>query len=173
MFEVLDHPLIKGFSPEGDVEFYSFDEAVCRHERWRSRCREIHGMLISLSTSAESQRATVIRDILANWGIDPSVQTPDQFCGPPWMQTGTKPPRLRSAERGRPPDARRRRLLNAIVPALTANGRMIRGGGGFQTRFENTLIVTAEQLRLLEEAGFVAAGPSGKKTSMARGKTKP
>jgi hypothetical protein len=37
-----------------------------------------------------------------------------------------------------------------------AIGMLMRMGGGFQTRFENTLIVNATQLRALEEAGFVA-----------------
>jgi hypothetical protein len=43
-------------------------------------------------------------------------------------------------------------------------------GGAFQTRFENTLIVNAEQRRVLEEAGFVAANGRGqKKTRKASG----
>lgn len=33
---------------------------------------------------------------------------------------------------------------------------LMRNGGGFQTRFERTLIVNAEQRRTLEKAGFVA-----------------
>ena len=46
-------------------------------------------------------------------------------------------------------------------------------GGGFQTRFENTLIVTPEQRRVLEEAGVVAATGNGRKTRKGRGeKTK-
>ena len=53
-----------------------------------------------------------------------------------------------------------------------AIGLLIRLGGGFQTRFENTLIVTAEQRRILEEAGFVDTSPSRKNASKARGKTK-
>ncbi len=37
----------------------------------------------------------------------------------------------------------------------TAIGMLLRMGGGFQTRFERTLIVNAEQLRLLKDAGLV------------------
>lgn len=44
-------------------------------------------------------------------------------------------------------------------------------GGGFQTRFENTLIVNAAQRRALEQAGFVAANGSGPKRRQARGET--
>jgi hypothetical protein len=47
---------------------------------------------------------------------------------------------------------------------------LIRLGGGFQTRFENTLIVNAEQRRILEAAGFVAANGSERKTRKPRGK---
>ncbi|MCI0377339.1 MAG: hypothetical protein L0215_07025 [Gemmataceae bacterium] len=35
-------------------------------------------------------------------------------------------------------------------------------GGGFQTRFERTLIVNAKQRRVLEEAGVVANGTASK-----------
>lgn len=34
---------------------------------------------------------------------------------------------------------------------------LLQSGGGFQTRFERTLIVNQEQRRALEQAGFVAA----------------
>ena len=53
-----------------------------------------------------------------------------------------------------------------------AIGLLIRLGGGFQTRHENTLIVTREQLRILEELDFVDTSPSEKEESEARGKTK-
>ena len=42
-------------------------------------------------------------------------------------------------------------------------------GGGFQTRFERTLIVNAEQRRVLERAGYVAANGTGPKPRKARG----
>jgi hypothetical protein len=53
-----------------------------------------------------------------------------------------------------------------------AIGLLIRLGGGFQTRYQNMLIVTGEQLRILEAAGFVDAGPAEEKASKPRGKTK-
>ena len=53
-----------------------------------------------------------------------------------------------------------------------AIGLLIRLGGGFQTRYQNMLIVTGEQLRILEEAGFVDAGPAEEKAGKSRGKTK-
>ncbi len=42
-------------------------------------------------------------------------------------------------------------------------------GGGFQTRFERTLIVNWEQRRALEQAGFVAANGDRQKTRKGRG----
>jgi hypothetical protein len=51
-----------------------------------------------------------------------------------------------------------------------AIGMLIRMGGGFQTRFENTLIVNAKQLRVLEEAGFVEANGTESKSRKGRGK---
>jgi hypothetical protein len=42
-------------------------------------------------------------------------------------------------------------------------------GGGFQTRFERTLIVNAQQRRILEEAGCVAANGEGDKARKERG----
>jgi hypothetical protein len=42
-------------------------------------------------------------------------------------------------------------------------------GGGFQTRFERTLIVNLQQQRLLEDAGFVAANGARHKTRKDRG----
>ena len=46
---------------------------------------------------------------------------------------------------------------------------LLQMGGGFQTRFERTLIVNFEQRRALEEAGFVAANGTGQKTGKGRG----
>jgi hypothetical protein len=46
---------------------------------------------------------------------------------------------------------------------------LLQRGGGFQTRFERTLIVNAEQRRALEEAGVVAANGREKKTRKVRG----
>ena len=46
---------------------------------------------------------------------------------------------------------------------------LLRMGGGFQTRFERTLIVNAEQRRALQKAGVVAANDDGQKTSAIRG----
>ena len=37
-----------------------------------------------------------------------------------------------------------------------AIGLLLQTGGGFQTRFPHTLLVTAEQRRVLDEAGCVA-----------------
>ena len=45
-------------------------------------------------------------------------------------------------------------------------------GGGFQTRFERTLIVSAEQRRALEEAGFVASNGTNKTRKAHGEKTK-
>jgi hypothetical protein len=42
-------------------------------------------------------------------------------------------------------------------------------GGGFQTRFERTLIVNPEQRRALEEAGCVAANGTAKKARKGSG----
>ena len=42
-------------------------------------------------------------------------------------------------------------------------------GGGFQTRFQRTLIVNSTQRRVLEEAGFVAANGAGPKMRKGRG----
>ena len=44
-----------------------------------------------------------------------------------------------------------------------AIGMLLRRGGGFQTRFERTLIVNAEQRRVLEEAGLVERNGAGRK----------
>lgn len=46
---------------------------------------------------------------------------------------------------------------------------LLQRGGGFQTRFERTLIVTPEQQRALKEAGFVAANGATEKTRNGRG----
>ena len=40
---------------------------------------------------------------------------------------------------------------------------LLNSGGGFQTRFERTLIVNQEQRRALEQAGFVANGAEHKR----------
>lgn len=40
---------------------------------------------------------------------------------------------------------------------------LLQRGGAFQTRFEHTLIVNAEQRRVLQEAGLVAANGKGQK----------
>ena len=40
---------------------------------------------------------------------------------------------------------------------------LLQSGGGFQTRFERTLVVNVEQKRALEQAGFVAANGAGHK----------
>jgi hypothetical protein len=47
---------------------------------------------------------------------------------------------------------------------------LLKKGDGFQTRFERTLIVNAEQERALQEAGFVAANGSGHPARNGRGK---
>jgi hypothetical protein len=54
----------------------------------------------------------------------------------------------------------------------SAIGLLIRLGGGFQTRFEHTLIVNREQLRILEAAEFVETNDSEKEPSKSRGKKK-
>jgi hypothetical protein len=46
---------------------------------------------------------------------------------------------------------------------------LLQMGGGFQTRFERTLIVNAKQQRILQEAGFVAAKDTGAKPRKSRG----
>ncbi len=46
---------------------------------------------------------------------------------------------------------------------------LLQSGGGFQTRFERTLIVNPEQRRALQEVGFVAANGTGLKTRKGRG----
>ena len=48
---------------------------------------------------------------------------------------------------------------------------LLRMGGGFQTQFERTLIVNAEQQRALQEAGLVAKNGTGPKMSKGRGQT--
>jgi hypothetical protein len=40
---------------------------------------------------------------------------------------------------------------------------LLKMGGAFQTRFEDTLIVSPSQRRALEEAGFVAQNGAGEK----------
>jgi hypothetical protein len=47
---------------------------------------------------------------------------------------------------------------------------LIQRGGAFQTRFENTLIVGANQQRALEAAGFVAANGAEEKPRKYSGK---
>jgi len=47
---------------------------------------------------------------------------------------------------------------------------LLRGGEGFQTRFERTLIVNPRQRRVLEEAGVVANG-AGSNARKRRGQT--
>jgi hypothetical protein len=130
-YQVLYHPLLKSLSPEGDVEVYSREEAICPHGRWTRYCEETYGMLVRLPT-AESQRATTLRRILAGWGVDPSVQTPGQFCSDAYMingntgakmyHAGSAPAAVRPRQVGRPRDERRWRLLTGIVPTLRANG---------------------------------------------------
>ena len=41
---------------------------------------------------------------------------------------------------------------------------LLQMGGGFQTRFQRTLVVNSEQRRVLEEAGCVAGNGSAPKT---------
>jgi len=50
-----------------------------------------------------------------------------------------------------------------------AIGLLLQKGGGFQTRFPHTLLVTAEQRRVLDDAGCVAANGSAPKTRKGRG----
>jgi hypothetical protein len=47
---------------------------------------------------------------------------------------------------------------------------LLRMGGGFQTRFERTLIVNAQQRHVLEEAGCVAANGDGLQAGKGPGK---
>jgi hypothetical protein len=49
---------------------------------------------------------------------------------------------------------------------------LVRMGGSFQTAFERTLIVNAEQKHALEEAGFIKATDSGTKQNGKKKKTK-
>jgi len=49
---------------------------------------------------------------------------------------------------------------------------LLRRGGGFQTRFERTLLVNSEQERALEEAGCVATNGTRKKTRKSSGEKK-
>ena len=53
-----------------------------------------------------------------------------------------------------------------------AIGLLIRLGGGFQTRHENTLIVNREQLRILKAAEFVEINGSKEETGKNRGTKK-
>jgi hypothetical protein len=53
-----------------------------------------------------------------------------------------------------------------------AIGLLLQMGGGFQTRFERTLIVTPQQQQALKEAGFVAANGTEPKERKDRGKKK-
>jgi hypothetical protein len=50
-----------------------------------------------------------------------------------------------------------------------AIGLLLRMGGGFQTRFERTLIVNEQQRRVLEEAGCVASNGTEPTTRKGRG----
>ncbi len=45
-----------------------------------------------------------------------------------------------------------------------AIGMLIRLGGGFQTRHERILVVNSQQLRILEDAGFVESNGTAKAT---------
>jgi hypothetical protein len=47
---------------------------------------------------------------------------------------------------------------------------LLRAGGTFQTRFENTLIVGRDQQRALEQAGFLAVNGAKAKSRKGRGK---
>lgn len=53
-----------------------------------------------------------------------------------------------------------------------AIGLLIRCGGGFQTRYEHTLIVNSKQKEILEAAGLVETGKSEKKMSKNNGQKK-
>ena len=46
---------------------------------------------------------------------------------------------------------------------------LLQMGGGFQTRFEHTLIVNSAQRRALEKAGLVAVNGADQKTRTHRG----
>ena len=46
---------------------------------------------------------------------------------------------------------------------------LLQMGGGFQTRYERTLIVNAEQRQVLQTAGFVATNGTGHKARRGRG----
>lgn len=46
---------------------------------------------------------------------------------------------------------------------------LLQMGEGFQTRFQRTLIVSSQQRRILEEAGFVAANGAATRTGNRRG----
>jgi hypothetical protein len=50
-----------------------------------------------------------------------------------------------------------------------AIGLLLRRGEGFQTRFEDVLIVTAKQCRLLEKAGLVEKNGKEPKARRSRG----
>jgi hypothetical protein len=45
---------------------------------------------------------------------------------------------------------------------------LLQSGGGFQTRFERTLIVNLEQKRALEQAGFVTANGAGSSSTSSK-----
>jgi hypothetical protein len=47
---------------------------------------------------------------------------------------------------------------------------LLRNGGGFQTRFERTLIINQDQRRLLEEAGLVEKTIQNGQSRKSRGK---
>jgi hypothetical protein len=50
-----------------------------------------------------------------------------------------------------------------------AIGLLLRSGGGFQTQFERTLLVNAEQRRALEKAGCVESNGAPPHTRKGRG----
>lgn len=133
LFEVFDHQLLKSlpFHDDGSVHFYSFEEAVCPHGRWRRFCEETHSMLIRLP-EATGERARFFRHVLAHRGVDPSTHSPDQFCssiyfvnpdGGRTYYQGKAPATVPRRRRGRPRiPGWRDRLRDDVVAALTASG---------------------------------------------------
>jgi hypothetical protein len=54
----------------------------------------------------------------------------------------------------------------------TAIGMLLKRGGSFQTRFERTLIVNAEQKKVLEEAGLIETNGAKEGPRKGHGKKK-
>ena len=127
--QIREHDLVRSFSAE--IDFYEPEEVDCPHGRRTKRCLSLHYKVIVLHGLRQlpppfgaklRKRIHDLGEELRRVGVDPSEQTPENFCGPNFEENifpSLKP----HAKPGRPGISRRRRyLLEAVIPHLDDAG---------------------------------------------------